>query len=214
MARAASFFEGIGVALDGRAKACENKGERRFRAMELSEQQRQAVKDWVAAGASLSDVQRNLKSEFNVAMTYMDVRLLVLDLGAAIKDKPEPKPVRTESSRSATVPAGDDPGGDAALDEGDAGPEEGDDVFAVEPDADGGAGMAAKVSLTLDRLVVPGAMVSGTVTFSDGVKARWLIDQMGRFGLEADKPGYHPSNADLQAFQMQLRTELRQHGYA
>ena len=30
--------------------------------MELSEQQRQAVKEWVAAGSSLSDVQKSLKT--------------------------------------------------------------------------------------------------------------------------------------------------------
>ena len=30
--------------------------------MELTEQQRQSVTEWLAAGASLSDVQKNLKS--------------------------------------------------------------------------------------------------------------------------------------------------------
>jgi hypothetical protein len=63
--------------------------------MNLSEQQKQAIREWVASGASLSDVQRNLKSELGIAMTYIDVRLLVLDLGAAVKDKPEAKPIRT-----------------------------------------------------------------------------------------------------------------------
>jgi hypothetical protein len=57
-------------------------------------------------------------------------------------------------------------------------------------------------------------MFSGDVTFSDGVKARWMIDQIGRFGLDPEKPGYRPSDADLQAFQLQLRSELQRHGYA
>lgn len=184
--------------------------------MELSEQQRQAVRDWVAAGASLSDVQRNLKNEFGVVMTYMDVRLLVLDLGASVKDKPDPKPVRQEPEETPADPAvpGNDPYAEEALDAEDAPGTGADDPYADEPLPEGAGGAAAKVSLSLDRLVVPGAMVSGTVTFSDGIKARWMIDQMGRFGLDADKPGYRPSNADLQAFQMQLRTELRRHGYA
>lgn len=180
--------------------------------MELSEQQRQAVKEWVAAGASLSDVQRSLKSEFNVVMTYIDVRLLVLDIGAAVKDKPEPKPPKAEPA--AAAPA-DDPYAEGPVhDLEETAPEGEEDPYADEalPEDAGGAGTS--VSLSLDRLVVPGAMVSGTVTFSDGVKARWMIDQMGRFGLDAEKPGYRPSNADLQAFQMQLRTELRRHGYA
>ena len=59
--------------------------------MELTEQQRQSVKEWLAAGASLADVQGNLKSEFGIALTYMDVRLLVLEIGAAVKDKPDPE---------------------------------------------------------------------------------------------------------------------------
>ncbi len=173
--------------------------------MELTDQQRQAVRDWLAAGASLSDVQRSLKSEFNLTMTYMDVRLLVLDIGASVKDKPEPKSDKPE----ATPPLDEDPYD--GLDEEEPGlPPDGASSAPGEPSPSG----ATKVSLTLDRLVVPGAMISGSVTFSDGVKARWLIDQYGRFGLEPEKPGYRPSNDDLLAFQTQLRGELRRHGYA
>jgi len=175
--------------------------------MELTEQQRLAVKEWLAAGASLSDVQKRLKGEFNLTMTYIDVRLLVLDIGAAVKDKPAPKPVQPEAPKPPPAAAGaEDPYADEFEDEAGSGAE---GAGAGEPPAGG-----ANVSLSLDRLVVPGAMVSGTATFSDGVKARWMIDQMGRFGLDPEKPGYRPSNADLQAFQMQLRTELRRHGYA
>lgn len=183
--------------------------------MELNEQQRQAVKDWLAAGASLSDVQRSLKSEFNLTMTYMDVRLLVLDIGAAVKDKPEPKPLKAEPPPRPQAPGLDEPGpgADEELEYEPGHPGEGEEeAFEDLPQDEGGE--ASKVTLTLDRLVVPGAMVSGTVVFSDGVKARWLIDQYGRFGLEPETPAYRPSNADLQAFQMQLRTELRRHGYA
>jgi hypothetical protein len=171
--------------------------------MDLSEQQRQAVKEWLAEGASLSDVQKRLKSEFDLMLTYMDVRLLILDIGATVQDKPEPKPAEPAAESRVPPPEGEDPY---------------DDVFDDEPGGglpsgeDGAAG--GKVSLTLDRLVVPGAMFSGDVTFSDGVKARWMIDQIGRFGLDPEKPGYRPSDADLQAFQLQLRSELQRHGYA
>ena len=179
--------------------------------MELSEQQRQAVREWVAAGASLSTVQQNLKHDFGVTMTYIDVRLLVLDIGAAVQDKPEPKPPKAPvPATPAAAPQADDPYA-----------EDFEDEEALPPGAEKGPGAglpadaaAAKVSLTLDRLVVPGAMVSGSVTFTDGVKARWLIDQQGRFGLEPETPGYRPSSPDLQAFQLQLRSELQRHGYA
>lgn len=181
--------------------------------MELTEQQRQAVKDWLAAGASLSDVQRSLKSEFNLTLTYMDVRLLVLDIGASVQDKPEPKPLKTESpAMPGAAPDAPGMGPDDELEYEPGHPAEGEEAFDEPLPAEGEG--ASSVTLTLDRLVVPGAMVSGTVVFSDGVKARWLIDQYGRFGLEPETPGYRPSNADLQAFQMKLRTELRRHGYA
>ncbi|HNX35022.1 MAG TPA: hypothetical protein PKM57_10365 [Kiritimatiellia bacterium] len=176
--------------------------------MELSEQQRQAVKEWVAAGSSLSDVQKNLKSEFGITATYIDVRLLVLEIGAEVKDKPAPKPPKTEAPKPAAAPQ-DDPYADEFEDEPGLPPAGG----AEEAPLPEGAA-AGKVAMTLDRLVVPGAMVSGDVTFSDGVKARWLIDQYGRFGLEPSTPGYRPSPADLQAFQTQLRLELQRHGYA
>ncbi len=171
--------------------------------MELTEQQRQSVIEWLAAGASLSDVQKSLKSEFGIALTYMDVRLLVLEIGAAVKDKPEPKPAEPKP-QPPPLPPEDDPYADEAFDE------------AAAPGDGGlpGGAQASQVSLSLDRVMRPGAMVSGDVTFSDGTKARWLIDQYGRFGLEPETPGYRPSPADMQAFQNELRDELRRHGYA
>ena len=178
--------------------------------MELSEQQRQAVKEWVAAGASLSDVQKKLKSEFGITLTYIDVRLLVLEVGAEVKDKPEPKPPKAETLPPADVPPQDDPYAEEFENEEAMAAEGGTPKDAPLP----GGAAGSKVVMSLDRLVAPGAMVSGNVTFSDGVKARWLIDQMGRFGLEPEKPGYRPSSPDLQAFQTQLRLELQRHGYA
>lgn len=169
--------------------------------MELSLEQRQAVIDWVAKGATLSEVQKALKEQFGIAMTFMDVRLLVLEIGAQIKDKPEPAPEPAKPPEPEAVSGGlpeDDPYAD-------------EDGTERGMPADSGGG--AQVTLSLDRVMVPGAMVSGEATFSDGVKARWLIDQYGRFGLDPEKPGYKPSNADLQAFQTQLRMELRRHGY-
>lgn len=177
--------------------------------MEVTVQQRQAVKEWLAGGASLSEVQKRLKSEFGLTLTYMDVRLLVLDMGAEVKDKPEPKPAQPQPPPPPEpAPAGEEP--DPYADEF----EEPEGGAAPAADEQPGSGTGSKVSMTLDRLVVPGAMVSGSVTFSDGVKSRWLIDQYGRFGLEPETPGYRPSQADLQAFQLQLRVELQRNGYA
>jgi len=170
--------------------------------MELTEQQRQSVKEWLAAGASLADVQENLKSEFGIALTYMDVRLLVLEIGAAVKDKPDPEEAKPKPPPPPSMddddPYADDPYADESFND------------ETTPDGE----QAAKVSLSLDRVMRPGAVISGTVTFSDGAKASWLIDQYGRFGLDPETPGYQPAPADMRAFQLELRAELRRHGYA
>jgi hypothetical protein len=176
--------------------------------MKLTDQQQQAIREWTAAGLSLSDVQKKLKTEFDITMTFMDVRLLVLDLGATVKDKPEPKPIPTKKIPEHVIEEEDvmpDAGADA---------EGMDDLPPQEHDIPADEEPASSVSMTMDSLVVPGAMVSGNVTFSDGTKARWLIDQYGRFGIEPEVPGYRPSPPDLQAFQVLLRQELHRKGYA
>jgi hypothetical protein len=69
------------------------------------------------------------------------------------------------------------------------------------------------VNVTLDTLTLPGALVSGKVTFSDGETAIWMLDQTGRPGLDPDTPGYRPSQEDVMEFQVQLRSLLQQSGY-
>jgi hypothetical protein len=54
-------------------------------------------------------------------------------------------------------------------------------------------------------------MVSGTVTFSDGMKGLWLIDEMGRPSIDPDQPGYQPSESDLVSFQEELKGLLDGH---
>ena len=161
--------------------------------MVLTEQQKQDVRAWLADGASLSDVQQRLREEHQVAMTYMDVRLMVLELGAAVKDKPQPKPVAQPPAEAA------------------------DDADEPLPDGERGAATdapAGGVRVSTDRVVQAGALASGAVTFSDGVTAKWMLDQMGRLGLSSvSKPGYRPSPEDVQAFQVELQNKLASRGY-
>lgn len=53
----------------------------------LTEEQKADVAKWFAAGASLDEIQKRMKAEFGVHMTYLDLRLMVADL---------PQPVETE----------------------------------------------------------------------------------------------------------------------
>lgn len=165
--------------------------------MDFTPEQKAAIRSWLDEGASLSQVQTNLKETFGINMTYLDVRLAVLDIGAEVKDPEPPKPAAPavdEPQLPQTEAAGADMPGAPGI------PEE-------------ETGAMPSVSVTLDSIVVPGAMVSGNVTFSDGVQARWLVDNMGRFGMEAPDPSYRPSDDDMRMFQMQLQNELRQKGY-
>lgn len=150
--------------------------------MSLSDEQKAAVADWIQKGESLSDVQKHLESEFDIRLTYMDVRFLVDDLDLEVK---------------ASGPKFDDPKAAASAGNGGLGAPE------------GGAG---SVSLTLDKVSRPDAVISGQVTFSDGVSAQWHIDQMGRLSLNASQAGYKPSQEDLQEFQDQLRQAVEKSG--
>jgi hypothetical protein len=146
----------------------------------LTEEQRKQVAQWLNQGAKLSEVQDRLAKEFGLRLTYMEVRLLVADLKLQVKD-PEP-----ESSEA---------------------------VQAAGRQADKPAAASSRVRVTVDELTKPGAVVSGKVTFSDGQKADWYLDQTGRLGLATEKPGYRPSAADVEEFQQQLERELAKYGF-
>jgi hypothetical protein len=74
-------------------------------------------------------------------------------------------------------------------------------------------GAAGKMSVSVDQLARPGAVVSGKVTFSDGNIAEWYIDQTGRLGLAPQQAGYRPPAPDLQQFQAVLEAELSKLGF-
>jgi hypothetical protein len=62
--------------------------------------------------------------------------------------------------------------------------------------------------------LIPGALASGTVTFSDGVTGKWIVDQYGRPGFtEVSKQGYRPNPADAQAFMQELSLALQKRGF-
>ena len=167
--------------------------------MNLDEAQRKTVADWIAQGLKLSEIQNRLIAELGVTLTYMQVRMLVDDLKLMPKD-PEPvKPRETVLSPSAVPPV-------AGTRSPVAGP------GAAMPNSAPPAGAPGKVALSVDQLTRPGAVVSGKVTFSDGIIAAWQIDQAGQLGLVAPQPGYRPPAADVQPIQMALEAELSKLG--
>jgi len=127
-------------------------------------------------------VQQRLSDEFGIRLTYMEARLLVDDLSLVPQEKEEPKEEKKADDEAESAGAGD-------------------------------AGAArGGVRVSVDQIVKPGAMLSGSVTFSDGVTAEWYIDGLGQFGLVPPTKGYRPKQEDLVAFREQLERELSRQG--
>ncbi len=201
--------------------------------MTLTPEQKAALSSWVAAGDNLSAVQKKLADQFKISMTYRDVRFLVDDLELELKD-PAPK-ADTSDVTKAQVPtpgAGAPPPRPAAPAEkkgfvdklkekvglGNATGETGTDDLPAEDEFPEDAGIpadapAGTVSLDVDRIMRPGTVVSGSVTFSDGVSGKWGLDQYGRLMLDTGQKGYQPSPADIQAFQRELQAQLQRQGF-
>jgi hypothetical protein len=146
--------------------------------MSLTEDQRAAISKWIEQGASLSDIQKRLKEEFQISLTYLETRLLADDLKLALKEPERPiEPPPLPTPEKAGSPA------------------------------------SGKVSVTIDQITRPGAMVSGRTTFSDGQTAEWYLDQTGRLGLNPSTPGYRPSQQDVMDFQVELEKLARNQGF-
>jgi hypothetical protein len=159
-----------------------------FEPMNLTEEQRQTVTKWISEGAKLSEIQNRLLSEFKLKFTYMEVRFLVDDLKLTPKDPEPPKVVAPPAADPTKLTAEKNPAPEGTL-------------------------PASAVSVSVDQIAKPGAIVSGKVTFSDGQTADWILDQTGRLGVVPKQAGYKPSAADVQDFQLALQQEVAKLGY-
>jgi hypothetical protein len=194
--------------------------------MTLSPEQKQAVTSWIAAGDNLSAVQKKLSEQFKISLTYRDVRFLVDDLNLELKDaapKVDTSDVtKTQAAQPApagrTAPAEKKGFFDKAKEKLGLAKEE--DVT-DEDEAEAGLeddlppGGPSNIRVDVDKVtLIPGAVASGTVTFSDGVTGKWIVDQYGRPGFtEVSKPGYRPAAADAQAFMQELSAALQKRGF-
>ena len=160
----------------------------------LTPQQRQLVEQWAAEGANLNQIQDRLRSECDTTLTYMETRLLIMELGVKIQDKPrevppeeKPAPPPEPTAEAETALPGD---------------------AAADLPAGGG-----DLKVTVDEVPPAGAVISGQATFSDGNSVMWFMDQMGRFGMRGPTPGYQPPAADIPVFQRELDTILSVRGF-
>jgi hypothetical protein len=152
--------------------------------MKFTDEQKSAVVEWLGQGRSLSDIQQALKVDYDLTITYMELRFMVDDLEIPLCEDPVEDPV------------------DASEDASEA-------VLEPEPVLDPNG-----VQIDVDALVLPGALVSGSVTFSDGESLKWQLAATGQLGLiPGDNPDYRPAPEDIQSFQEQLEEVLRSKGY-
>ena len=192
--------------------------------MILTPEQKTSVASWIAAGDNLSAVQKKLREQFQLSLTYMDVRFLVDDLDLTLKDpvakadtsdlakakpadasKPTPPTEKKGLLEKAKEQLGQGKTADADMPAEDADTIEEDALPPVPSD----------VKVEVDGVtLLPGAIASGSVTFSDGVTGKWMVDQYGRPGFtEVSQPGYRPSPEDGQAFMQELDAALRKKGF-
>src|SRR4051812_7778202 len=132
--------------------------------MELTDEHKRKIAGWITEGKKLSDIQHQLAAEDDIHLTYMEVRFLVDDMKLTPKDA---APRQPEASIGPAVPAKP------------AAPEAFTSSALAEKAPPGGGRVVVKV----DDITRPGAIASGSVTFSDSKKAGWYLDQLGRLGM-------------------------------
>ena len=146
-----------------------------------NEERKQVVRELLAKGQTLSQIQDYLHKEKNDPITYMELRLLLSEMpDAKLQERERPKTVTPPQSAPPANPAAKSIGA------------------ARESESVG-----SKLSISVDQVPAPGSMLSGYARFSSGAKAHWFLDEMGRLGLEpelgASKPTqkekWHPSTA-------------------
>ena len=151
--------------------------------MNLTDEQKQVVSQWVTEGESIAKIQNLLKEHFNVGLTYMDVRFLVDDLGVVYKDSNE----TTEEEDKEEAKAED-----------------------AEEDTNELAGVTVDVDAVIrpDSLVSGTVRFSDGASLGWQLTS---TGQLGL--IPGDDPEYRPSNEDLQSFQTQLQEVLKDKGF-
>ena len=151
--------------------------------MNLSDEQKAVVSQWVSEGESIANIQNLLKEHFDVGLTYMDVRFLVDDLEVVYKDSNEIAE-DSEDKESETEVA----------------TEENNETGGVSVDVDA---VIRPGSLVSGNVRFSDGVALGWQLTSTG--------QLGL--IPGDDPEYRPSNEDLQAFQTQLQEVLKEKGF-
>lgn len=189
---------------------------------EITEKQRDAfISKCIDDGMSLSEIQKALVAQFDLHLTYMELRLIAADLevswdkqdAKAEAAHPHTQPAQKASaanahahSQSTRNDVADDMPDNYADDAMDSDSVDADDDAA--PAADDDAAPADKTTVEISQIVRPGTSLSGKVHFGSGASGEWYVDGMGRLGFEPDEGSSKPNDQDLREFQVELRRAL------
>ena len=136
-------------------------------------------------GFSLGEVQKYLSDECGITMTYLDLRLVAAELDVDWDKQ------AGESTRSGVQAA--DADATAALE---------------NEEVDKSAAAPGKTTVSISKVVRPGASISGDVTFASGAQAEWFVDPLGRLGLNPAPGSPEPTQEDIQDFQQELQKKI------
>ena len=161
-----------------------------FDTKKITEEQVGEIKEWAAAGAQLSEIQKKIEGEMKLNLTYMDTRFLILDLEITLRDLEEEAREKVAKEQAEKVAESGDLN-------------ESDELTIEDPEVLPADNTSANVSVTINKVSNPGFIASGRVTFSDGNAGMWYIDDQG-LGIQPDVLDYQPSRPDIEAFQKEL----------
>ncbi len=144
------------------------------------------VSELLNEGISLSDIQKELSRKHNITLTFLELRLMASELKEVdwTKQKDEmatQKKVDIENEKKLK-----------------------------ELSENSEVQETGKTTVELNKVSRPGAIASGSVVFASGSTADWVLDQMGRLGLE--KKYGEPTEKDLEEFQEELHSAISKSG--
>ena len=121
----------------------------------LTDEQVSQIRAWAEEGDGLPEIQKKLREDFELRVTYLETRFLLEDLKIELKPEPEPEP---EPKKAEEVSE------DGAPDLGEATNDE--------------APAAGAVKVTVDQVLRPGAIVSGKADFGGGQIAAMIAAEL------------------------------------
>ena len=137
----------------------------------------------------LTEIQNILKNEHDVNMTFLELRILASELENIDWEK------LNKDSKEENTSSSDKQSGSVS-----------EDAEIVDNDQAGNSVGNGQTVVELSKIARPGAVASGTVKFGSGASAEWVLDQLGRLGLE--KANGQPTQDDIQDFQVELQKLL------